>query len=366
MNSMFANCSVFNNGDAGNTSLASLVWDTSSLTNTSKLKYIAILKYQYMSLLTEIFADILANPAGPVGVRGPTGATGPTGPTGPAVTVIENDSVYLGVSGGIEPLVQGTQNVLIGAGNSLSVKAATGLIAIGYQAGSSVQAAAINNTFVGTQAGLLNTTAVANTFVGFNSGMSTTTGGFNTCLGLSTLSASSTAFRNIAIGAESMAAAVLCNNCVSIGALTNFNVSGDNNVAVGNDVFSDTVTGSNNTGVGHAVGLALNGGEQNTLVGSGCGGSLQTGTQNLVLGYQAGANVVNGNQNVVVGGQIGADVSNCIALGVGSIGPFTQNSQLGFANLTLTTGGTVPAVASSYLPVWIGVTQFLLPLFPVV
>lgn len=39
MGSMFRLASVFNNGDAGNTSLAPLVWDTSSVTNTSLMFY---------------------------------------------------------------------------------------------------------------------------------------------------------------------------------------------------------------------------------------------------------------------------------------------------------------------------------------
>lgn len=163
-------------------------------------------------------------------------------------------------------------------------------------------------------------------------------------------------------------------------------VSGVGNVYLGCGLTS-TATGNLNVILGAGVAPSLTSGARNVVVGGNAGTSLLSGNGNVLIGGGA-ANLQSGSGNVFIvpatnaceganqgGGNtvIGnilcdSDPSNSIMIGNGVVGNVGPNS-LAFANLDLTpsaitgSGGAVPANVASYLPVWIGETEYRIPLF---
>ncbi|MCR5861025.1 hypothetical protein LRS05_02190 [Flavobacterium sp. J372] len=131
-------------------------------------------------------------------------------------------NVYIGHASGVGNAA-GTGNTFLGA---LSGENSTGssTVAIGFRAGR--QNININNVFVGTDAGVANTSGISNTFVGSNAGLANQTGYNNTLIGFQA--------GNGILGSENLA----------IGTQAGFTTTGSGNIFIGNGAgFSET--GSN-------------------------------------------------------------------------------------------------------------------------
>jgi len=196
---------------------------------------------------------------------------------------------------------------------------------IGYQAGN--VNTGVNNTFIGYQAGLANTTGTGNTAVGYQALDANTTGGSIVAVGSSALTANTTGFALIAVGSSALFSNTTGSNNVAVGSgALRDNTTGATNVAMGNSTLLANTTGQSNSAFGHSALNAVTTGGNNTAVGRDAGDKITTGQQNTLLGASAGSSGTNdlttGSNNTLIGfdaAATSASVSNQITLGNSSI-----------------------------------------------
>lgn len=196
--------------------------------------------------------------------------------------------------------------------------------ALGHQAGNVTTG--VNNTWIGYQAGLLNTSGTNNTAVGFQALDANTTGGFNVAIGRNALGANTTASRNIAIGCQALLNNLTGSDSVAIGDGALQNNDANYNVAVGAGALNANTTGVNNSSLGYyALGVNTTG-DRNVALGYTAGYSVSTGTQNTLIGTAAGwsgtNNLTTGSNNIIIGYNAAASsatVSNEVTIGNTSI-----------------------------------------------
>ena len=170
-------------------------------------------------------------------------------------------------------------------------------------------------------------------------------------------------------------------------------VDGEDNVAVGNSSMFECGPNCNqNTFIGNDSGRIIDG-NQNVGIGHQVlyaigGPSFVTGNDNVAIGYHAGfdlkdgsGNVLIGNEatcasqfstgligNVVIGNRAQFDHNNTVVLGSGTTsngdGTFNLSSNIVTSSSAQDgTTQTIPTKAEAYLPIWIGATQYMIPLF---
>ncbi len=178
----------------------------------------------------------------------------------------------------------------------------------GYQAGNATTGgndpAASYNTFSGSQSGLFNKTGFLNTFTGYTAGYGNTTGAENSCFGSAACLHNLTGVQNVALGAGAGFR----------------NMDGSANVYVGFDSgwgLSGTGSrGSNNTMTGWETGFD-NFGSNNVFYGYKAGFSNTTGSSNIAIGAGAGSTAGSGNSNNIYLGNPGAnETSPAIRIGI--------------------------------------------------
>jgi hypothetical protein len=180
--------------------------------------------------------------------------------------------------------------------NRMQIFGSTGNISIGYggsptDAGFKVD---ISGTFRSTLDANINGLTVGrgggsnanNTAVGFESLLNNTTGFNNTAIGYQALKPNTTGFLNTAIGYLALASGTTAGRNVAVGFGALFSLTNqDRNVAVGNNSLSQTTTGFSNTAIGDQAGNSLTTGNGNTFVGSGStGNGITTGQYNTIIG----------------------------------------------------------------------------------
>ncbi len=222
-----------------------------------------------------------------------------------------------------------------------------------------------NNTFIGSGTGYSNTTGYTNTANGYRAlylnttGSSNTangadalnsniTGNSNTANGSSTLSANIDGYNNTANGSFSLhsntsgyhntanGATALFSNITglqntAIGSLSLFaNTAGDNNTASGSQALYSNTTGINNTADGSASLKINTTGIYNTAIGYGTLSLNVNGNNNTALGTFA--NVLSGSLTsaTAIGFASGVACSNCLVLG----GTTTSHANVGINNTT--------------------------------
>ena len=204
----------------------------------------------------------------------------------------------------------GSYNVGLGRDALGSNTTASNNTAVGYQAG--YANTADKNVFVGTKAGLDNTSGRLNTFVGNDSGANNTTAASNTFIGQSTAYTNTTGQYNTAVGDQSLFS----------------NTTASSNTAVGYQALYSQTTASTgqNLGIGYQAGYTTNG-FYNTFLGY-ISGKLSTGNQNTFLGHGSGNAMTSGSKNTILGmytgNQGGLDIrtsSNNIVLSDGDGNP---------------------------------------------
>lgn len=211
------------------------------------------------------------------------------------------------------------------------------LTLVGPSAGLSIDASAIEATFVGLGAGGsgmnggaggTGMTGAENTGIGWHSMTQMTTGGFNTAVGVNTMGFETTGANNVAVGTDAMRNSVGVSNSVALGPNAARNVSGSFNIGIGiNALFgapAGTSTANSNTAIGinamssqvltsagsnvaignNALGgAAVTSASSNIAIGSGSmgGAALTTAINNTVVGVNAGAAITTGAGNTAIG-----------------------------------------------------------------
>jgi hypothetical protein len=237
------------------------------------------------------------------------------------------------------------QNTAVGFQAILSNTTGDSITASGYQSLYSNTTGG-NNTANGYQALFSNTTGEANTAIGAYSLYLNTTGTVNTAIGQAALSNNTTGFANTAIGQSSMSTNTTGSNNVAIGqfSLANnttvsssvaiginslaSNTIGVNNTAVGSTSLTDNTTGNYNVALGNDTLQSNTTGTGNTAIGYGALIANTTGTYNSALGIESLNSNIDGTFNTAVGYQ---------ALKANTDGQY--NNAFGWQSMLSNTGG---------------------------
>jgi hypothetical protein len=202
-------------------------------------------------------------------------------------------------------------NTFIGYRSGRFNTTATGNTFLGYQAGSVNMGP--NNTFIGTNAGLNNTTGNSNVFIGNGTGQNNTTGYNNTII--------NTALSSMQTGGENIIMGFFAGR---------FNTSGGSNIFLGRDSGRDGVSTSNNIFIGLGAGSFLTSGANNIFFGIGAGQGFAGSTSNLLT---------TSSNSILIGGSTytgGNSQTNQIVIGIGTTGLGSNTTVLGNSSTTTT------------------------------
>jgi Chaperone of endosialidase len=173
-----------------------------------------------------------------------------------------------------------------------------------------------NNTVLGEDALLSNTTGSGNTAIGFDALLNNTDGFNNTANGAFALSSNTTGPANTANGANALSSNTIgcCNTADGVNALSS-NTSGGGNTASGLGSLVRNTTGDSNTANGANALSSNTTGLNNTASGNSALLSNTTGSNNIALGGGAGANLTTGDNNINIGNPGVAAESRTIRIG---------------------------------------------------
>ena len=193
-----------------------------------------------------------------------------------------------------------------------------------------------DNTFLGDDALLNNTTGDRNTAIGFQALLSNTFGNFNTATGDRALFSNTTGDGNTANGAQALQTNTTGNDNTATGLLAlasntignlntatgsnalSGNTTGFRNMANGADALSFNTTGSRNTADGFGA-LEFNStGSNNTADGLNALRNNTTGDNNTALGYQAEINLTTGSNNIDIGANVGGRAGDANTIRIGA------------------------------------------------
>jgi hypothetical protein len=157
------------------------------------------------------------------------------------------------------------------------------------------------NTVLGEDALLHNTTGFENTAVGFNALLSNIDGSSNTAIGFNALTANNFGLANTAIGSEALLNNTNgeFNTAVGLDALLT-NTLGADNTAIGGFALERNTDGNSNTAIGEGALLDNSTGSANTAIGDAALANNKTGRNNVALGAEAGINHATGNNNIYI------------------------------------------------------------------
>ncbi len=232
--------------------------------------------------------------------------------------LVSSDNVLLGYQAGFET-ESGGNVIAIGSGAGYSNVNNSDNIFIGrdagfYHTGNGTANQAINNIYIGLEAGMGDATAhnqgENNIFMGVQAGMSNTTGTNNIFLGYQANANITTGSRNISIGNSAGLYNQTTSNNIFIGNETAANhQDGDANVVMGVDAFAQSRYGSTNLILGNYAGYgdpSFSGKpERNVILGDHAAYYLNSASDNIFIGYKAAYGKTNdsisGSNNVVIG-----------------------------------------------------------------
>src|SRR3989344_3344609 len=191
---------------------------------------------------------------------------------------------------------------------------------LGYQAGNANTGN--NNSFIGYQAGLNNTTGSSNSAMGRDALLYNTTGIFNSAMGFNALYFNTTGDSNVAMGRALYSnTAGVGNSAIGINALES-NTTGNYNSAMGNSALYSNTTGNYNAAMGHSALYSNTIGVNNSAMGENAGKSITTGNFNTFLGYAAGFDAsqkVNAVNSMALGYGANTTADNQIVIGNSSV-----------------------------------------------
>lgn len=200
---------------------------------------------------------------------------------------------------------------------------------IGTDAGIS-NTSGTDNTAFGHHALKFNTSTFANTAVGSFS-LQNSTGGFNTAVGAGALLSNTTGSANVAMGNTALANHKTGDYIVAIGSnALNADTSGSSNVAVGAFSLMSSTNGFRNVAIGESALYTLKTGRNNTVIGDGAGAGSSSDSVSFTTFIGSGAGGVN-NRNRIVGVGYGALASN--GLGSTNLNEGKENTAVGFNSM---------------------------------
>ncbi|GAB3994858.1 hypothetical protein GCM10028807_33510 [Spirosoma daeguense] len=167
--------------------------------------------------------------------------------------------------------------------------------------------AAQNNTFLGSRAGINNSTGIANTFVGNQAGFSSTTGQANVFVGSQAGYSNTSGIGNLFLGQQAGANSNGSYNLFIGNGSGNGNTSGEGNTAIGDGSFYNNLSGLENTAIGRYAGINNTTGSRNTFIGVAATNPVGSGnlTNSTAIGFNAAVTASNsmilGNTQVNVG-----------------------------------------------------------------
>ena len=181
------------------------------------------------------------------------------------------------------------------------------------------------NTFIGHQAGYLNTTGGANVFIGNHAGFfyhgtkanqkGNIAGSYSVIIGNYAgrkNNASSNTFIGAAAGEENISG---IQNTI-IGAWAGQKLTASNNVFIGNGAGGKTNNGNENVIIGSYAGFENTTGDYNVFIGRHAGNKNITGGKNVFIGKSAGYKSTSGN-NTFIGYEAGRDATSSLNTFVG-------------------------------------------------
>jgi len=171
------------------------------------------------------------------------------------------------------------------------------------------------NTVLGDDALLNNTTGIANTAIGFNALLNNIDGINNTAIGFNALLNSVNGFFNTAVGSQALLSNTtsIQNTAIGSAALQN-NTTGNFNTATGVALESNT-TGIGNTATGVFTLKANTTGNFNTAIGFQALKANTIGFENIAMGRDAGGKLVQGSNNIYIGNRGFMRESNTVRIG---------------------------------------------------
>ena len=184
-----------------------------------------------------------------------------------------------------------------------------------------------------------------NTFIGDNSGLANSSGNFNTGLGYRSLFSNTTGYGNVAIGVQSLNLSTEGNLNIAIGYQSlSSNTLGGHNIALGYQGLSSNTLGIQNISLGFKSLLNNLSGGYNSVIGVESLSENTTGSFNNAFGYQAGKFITNGTtanstgyNSIFIGKETRANAdgeTNQIVIGDTAIGNGSNTVTLGNNSIT--------------------------------
>jgi hypothetical protein len=234
------------------------------------------------------------------------------------------------------PVLRGGSSANIFLGSSAGLANTTGNFNtfLGSSAGSKNTTGG-SNTFVGALSGVDNTTGVFNTFVGMAAGLNNIDGLSNSYFGYDAGRSNTTGDNNSFFGYRAGRSNTSSGNSYFGYSAGASNADGSANAVFGNLAFTNATTGSSNAIFGFAAGNNSTGMNQNSFFGARAGLSNTSGSSNTFIGYDTGAANNAGGNNTLLGAGANTGTSNlnfATAIGAGSVVSTNNTIALGRAN----------------------------------
>ena len=206
-----------------------------------------------------------------------------------------------------------------------------------------------DNTFLGDDAFISNTTGNDNTAVGFNALFTNTTGETNTAFGSQALINNTTGDANTANGYQALFYNTTGSSNTANGnnALA-FNTSGNGNTADGFFARNANTTGTSNTADGLRAMWFNTTGSGNTAVGRNALAFNANGDGNIAIGFLAGENITRGSNNIDIGSP-GAPGGERATIRIGTIIRQMNTYIAGISGATVPDGVAVVVGADGHL-----------------
>jgi len=192
----------------------------------------------------------------------------------------------------------------------------------------------LNNTFIGEDSGIANTTGTYNVALGYQSLYRNTEGSNNTSIGKTSLRVNTTGFNNTALGNQSLWSNTTGANNTALGNESlSLNTTGTGNTALGTGAIRKMTTGSFNIGLGYLAGEWIADGTTPN----------ETGSNSIFIGKSTRANADGETNQIVIGDSAIGNGSNTVTLGNDDI---ATTYLKGDVNIT----GTITGVGGEFLP----------------
>ncbi|MDO8567002.1 MAG: DUF5011 domain-containing protein [bacterium] len=263
-------------------------------------------------------------------------------------TIAATSSIFLATSGnvGIGTTSPASRLDITNSATSsavISLRDPLGNVSFELRAGTST----LLNTFVGLEAGMVNTTGSSNIALGYRALTANTTGSWNSASGAFALDSNTTGQSNSAFGYGTLAANTTTSNNSAFGYNTlAANTTGAQNSAFGSVALDSNTTGSSNSALGYSALTANTAGESNSAFGRDTLGANTTGNFNSAFGRDSLSTNTTGANNSAFGYDtlsVNTTGENNSAFGISTLDANTtgaNNSAFGFNALGANTTGS--------------------------